>query len=287
MKKRTRITKPGQSPIPVFLHLSKVQKSNRYPFLTFLKTIFPLYYIHTHDVKQKKSNEEKGHMNRMITIKNKSRTITSGTIILTCVILFLLLASKVMKSKDMLHIDTIIVSSFEKIKGIFPSELMLVITTIGSIKWLGASVIFLACGLLFVKRDYGATMFILLVPLGGGFINRLLKHLYARERPSIVQYVDGTGYSFPSGHATGSMVLYGCLIYLVVRGTLTLKVKWVLAIIFSILLLFIGLSRIYFNVHYPSDVLGGYLLGFAWILLCILVFELLLKLEVKRKITNL
>lgn len=221
-------------------------------------------------------------MNRTLIIKNKSRTITCCTIILICIILFLFLASQVSKSKGMLKIDTKIVTALEKLIGSSSSEMMLIMTTAGSVKWLGAAVIILACGLLFVKRDYRATLFIIFVPLVGGSINRLLKQFYIRERPSVVPYVDGTGYSFPSGHATGAMLLYGCLIYLVARGTATMKVKWVLAVTFFIIILLIGLSRIYFNVHYPSDVLAGYLFAIAWLLLCVLLFELLFRLEAKR-----
>jgi undecaprenyl-diphosphatase len=77
-------------------------------------------------------------------------------------------------------------------------------------------------------------------------------------------YIIGDTPSFPSGHALASMCFFGLLAYLIsvnLRSSAYRAGIWALAIF---LILFVGLSRIYFDVHYPSDVLAGYLAGLIW-----------------------
>ena len=81
--------------------------------------------------------------------------------------------------------------------------------------------------------------------------------------------VSETGYSFPSGHSITSMVFYGYLIYLIYKYVDNKKIKIPLIIVLAILIPLIGLSRIYLGVHYTSDVLCGFLLG--WIYLIIFI----------------
>jgi undecaprenyl-diphosphatase len=109
--------------------------------------------------------------------------------------------------------------------------------------------------------------YLLLLSVGGGkLLNTLLKILFARPRPSVVESItEVTSASFPSGHAMSSMVAYGTVAYLVARlepTPLLRRVTWVLA---TLVILAIGTSRVYLGVHYPSDVVAGYLGGLAWI----------------------
>lgn len=87
-----------------------------------------------------------------------------------------------------------------------------------------------------------------------------LKELVARPRPGGEHLTYATGYSFPSGHAMISTVFYGFLAYLALR-LLPGRMGKVLAVILGILIFLIGISRIYLNVHYFSDVVAGFLLG--------------------------
>lgn len=92
--------------------------------------------------------------------------------------------------------------------------------------------------------------------------NALMKLVFQRERPetSYVEEMLIHSYSFPSGHSAGSMVVYGLLAYLAFH---TLPGPWggIVAVLLGLLILSIGLSRIYLGAHFASDVLGGWALG--------------------------
>lgn len=112
--------------------------------------------------------------------------------------------------------------------------------------------------IVFNKEDryiLGSSMIITLL------INQGLKYIIQRPRPPIEErLITQDGYSYPSGHSMMAMCLYGVLIYLVNTKLKNKKLKIFLTIFLSIVILFIGISRIYVRVHYPSDVLGAYLL---------------------------
>ena len=92
-------------------------------------------------------------------------------------------------------------------------------------------------------------------------INQGLKYIIQRPRPPLEErLISQSGYSYPSGHSMMAMCLYGVLIYLINTKLKNKKLKIILTIILSIIILLIGVSRIYVRVHYPSDVLGAYLL---------------------------
>ncbi|MDV5987712.1 UNVERIFIED_CONTAM: phosphatase PAP2 family protein [Streptococcus canis] len=90
-----------------------------------------------------------------------------------------------------------------------------------------------------------------------------LKWLYQRPRPSIEHLVHAGGFSFPSGHSMGSMLIFGSLLIICHQRIISRSLRLVVDTIFITLILLIGLSRIYLGVHYPSDVLAGFILGFS------------------------
>lgn len=97
------------------------------------------------------------------------------------------------------------------------------------------------------------------------FLNQFLKFFFQRPRPEEYRFISESGYSFPSGHAMVSMAFYGLLIYIVYRYVKNVYLKYGLMVILFMLILFIGISRIYLGVHYTSDVLGGYLLSICYL----------------------
>ena len=106
--------------------------------------------------------------------------------------------------------------------------------------------------------------------LGGGLLQLLLKALVHRNRPQYAAaYLHGQSYSFPSGHTMSATI---CWSLLVVCAGLSLgwhrERRARLYVASTALILAIGFSRIYLGVHYPSDVLGGLVIGTAWVLLC-------------------
>lgn len=92
-------------------------------------------------------------------------------------------------------------------------------------------------------------------------VNQLLKYVIARPRPPLERrLIEQEGYSYPSGHSMVSLCLYGVLIYFVMKKVKNKILKIVLVSLLTIIILLIGISRIYVGVHYPSDVLAGFLL---------------------------
>lgn len=100
-------------------------------------------------------------------------------------------------------------------------------------------------------------------------LNRILKFIIARPRPEILRLVPEEGYSFPSGHAMVSMGFYGFLIYLIYTKIKNKKIKYPLIIFLSLLILLIGISRIYLGVHYFTDVIGGFIIAIIYLILFI------------------
>lgn len=120
--------------------------------------------------------------------------------------------------------------------------------------------------LLWLTRNRHLAVTLWVATLGGILINTALKLAFDRPRPRVFEWrIDYAGLSsFPSGHATIAMVVYVALAYVVVRLEPTRTMRRVTFTIFGVLVLLIGLSRLYLGVHYPSDVLAGFAVGFAW-----------------------
>lgn len=98
-------------------------------------------------------------------------------------------------------------------------------------------------------------------------LNLLLKNIVQRPRPNEFRLIDETGYSFPSGHSMVSMAFYGFLIYLIYKFVKNKRLKWALIITLSILIITIGISRIYLGVHYTSDVLAGFTISVSYLVI--------------------
>ena len=124
------------------------------------------------------------------------------------------------------------------------------------------------------------------VPVSAGAIfvtifNRIIKLIFKRPRPEeSLHLIEEGGYSFTSGHSITSMVVFGLLIYLVRKYVKNRKAANILTAALAVPWIFIGLSRIYMGVHFPSDVLAGWALGAAVLVGIIVIVE---KCDVRRK----
>ena len=118
--------------------------------------------------------------------------------------------------------------------------------------------------------------------IGGAALSTELKIFFNKSRPELwSQLITETTYSFPSGHALGSMVLYGFLAYLLVQSFP--KQMWLIYSLAVLLISAIGLSRLYLGVHWPTDVLAGYAIGWLWVSVCTALLKLELRLEEIRR----
>lgn len=98
-----------------------------------------------------------------------------------------------------------------------------------------------------------------------------LKQIIQRPRPDIMPSVVETSYSFPSGHAMNSSVFYLTIAFYTYHFTRKKKLSLVVTGGAIVLLLLIGFSRVYLGVHYPSDVVAGYVVGVWWLTTAILI----------------
>lgn len=109
---------------------------------------------------------------------------------------------------------------------------------------------------------YKASVYLIIVTIISTVFNFLTKNIVLRNRPDHLRLIEETGYSFPSGHAMGSIVFYGFIIFLLSKSKINKYLKIFLSIIIGLTIFLIGISRIYVGVHYPSDIIGGFLLGY-------------------------
>lgn len=104
-------------------------------------------------------------------------------------------------------------------------------------------------------------------------LNRLLKLYFHRARPDFNRLIEIGGYSFPSGHAMNAFSFYSILAFLLWRHVPTRVGRIAVIIASSVMILGIGISRVYLGVHYPSDILGGFLASGLWITAVIWFFQ--------------
>jgi membrane-associated phospholipid phosphatase len=145
------------------------------------------------------------------------------------------------------------------------------------VTWAGNTVLLAAVtlggGALLYKAGRRRDAYVLLGgALGIEVLNALLKLVFHRPRPELASIHLDT-YSFPSGHAAGSVAIYGILLYLFARGRRP-TIAVVCSAAYVVLVATICFSRLYLEVHYLSDVLAGASLGLAWAAGCVLLREL-------------
>lgn len=99
--------------------------------------------------------------------------------------------------------------------------------------------------------------------------NQGLKHIIRRVRPEHLRLIKEKGFSYPSGHSMISIALYGLLVYIVYKNIKNKFIKTILICLLSILILGIGISRIYLGVHHPTDVLAGFAIAIPIIVLIV------------------
>lgn len=117
-----------------------------------------------------------------------------------------------------------------------------------------------------VKRWYRGAILLLVTLLGAGLLDTLLKLAFQRARPSpFFGQALPPSYSFPSGHALFGFVFFGTMAALLVMRVRSLPLRAAIWAVAAAAILMIGLSRIYLGVHYPSDVLAGYLTAIVWV----------------------
>jgi undecaprenyl-diphosphatase len=185
--------------------------------------------------------------------------------------LFMDLAWQTLIKHTMYLFDNMVISAVRFHSGPELDRIMVAISALGY-GYAYAMIIAVTFGLLFLYRKWQEITAVFLSLAGGAGLDYLLKTLFARARPEMLQVVHAGGYSFPSGHAMVSLCFYGMVAYLASSFLRPGMPRAMLAAIAVLLILAIGISRIYLGVHYPTDIVAGYAAGAAWLLFCILVY---------------
>ncbi len=165
------------------------------------------------------------------------------------------------------HFDSAIVHALHVARGGALVTLARDVTFLGSPGWL--DVVFLVvAGALLMLRRWQAALFLTLASPGIVVMHQILQAIVGRVRPAGIHLTSASGSSWPSGHAMESTALYGALVLLAL-GVPALRTrpmlrKLVLGSV-ALVLIMIGLSRVLLGVHYPSDVVGGWLLTTGWL----------------------
>lgn len=202
-------------------------------------------------------------MNKIKTRIEKS--MRWAILLLSLIILIYIIRS--LLQKDIANFDNAVYSFVASFISEPLTDIALVITTLGS-----AYVILPLCLILIIvfwkKIEATAISINLIISF---LANQILKRIVARPRPTEYRIVEELGYSFPSGHSMVGMAFYGLLIYFIYRKVKNPYIKWASCILLTTLIFLIGLSRVYLGVHYASDVIAGFLISIAYLIVYITV----------------
>jgi undecaprenyl-diphosphatase len=188
--------------------------------------------------------------------------------------LFLQLTDE-LKSAALSNYDTAITEFITQYRSTAWTSYFVIVTDIGDA--LGYLIVFVLCSVLFYFsfknwKFIAQLVSVMVLALSS---NLILKQIINRARPDAEHLVTVETLSYPSGHAMMAMAFYGILIYLFWQFPWHKLWKKIITVVLVLLILSIGISRIYLGVHYPSDILGGFTAGFMWVLFCIIVFNLI------------
>ena len=177
--------------------------------------------------------------------------------------------------------DTGIISFIVSHRTNFLSNFFLAFTQLGGIKVIVILTILISFGFI-IKHKWSYLVLVLSDLAFGSLLVIIIKNIVHRARPPFVDAIAfESSYSFPSAHSFISMTFYGLIVYLLIRKTKDLLLRILILISGILLILLIGISRIYLGVHWTSDVMAGYISGIVWLILVIWMYEWILKRNLK------
>lgn len=189
---------------------------------------------------------------------------------------FFLAITADLKAGDLDDFDKSVTTFIFNYRSDFLSKIMIGITEMGS-QWAYLALIPIIAFLLFnIGQSWRLSIQATIILISTFFLNLGMKYLFGRPRPLIENHlieVSKKSFSYPSGHTMGAVAFYGFTIYLTYRFVENIWLRWFLIAIQFVLIVLIGVSRVYLGVHYPSDVAAGFIAGFIWLAICIVALR--------------
>jgi undecaprenyl-diphosphatase len=150
---------------------------------------------------------------------------------------------------------------------------LLDLTALGGPTVLGL-VVLVVTGFLVLQTRYRTAVVVAITSAGGEVLNTVMKYMFNRPRPTIVPHLRAVySTSFPSGHAMESAIVYLTFGAILMRAAESRLTKIYILSMAVLLTALVGVSRVYLGVHYPTDVIGGWIVGFMWASICWLVAQ--------------
>jgi undecaprenyl-diphosphatase len=202
-------------------------------------------------------------------------------------LIFIIIANEVAEGETQ-HFDNYILKSLREPDNVsrpaFPDWVTVAMKDITSLGSGSIIILFtiIVAGYLILQKKFYWLWLVLIATIGGALLVWGLKEFIGRTRPTVVTHLlEEKSLSFPSGHSMMSAIVYLTQATLLSKIEKNRKAKIYIISIALVLTLLIGISRIYIGVHYPTDVLAGWVAGISWALLCWYVASLL---ENRRKL---
>lgn len=184
-------------------------------------------------------------------------------------ILFQYITTDVLQSQTIL-IDNLIANFVISYRQAWLTNIMLFLSLLGNeVIIFGSVVVFI---FLTLKKHHRETFIFSILLLMGATLTTWLKILYKIPRPFVLTMVKENSYSYPSGHALNSILFYGTISFFVYHFTRNKMTSTLFSTLSVILIILIGISRIYLGAHHPSDVLAGFIVGF-WLLVTTILID--------------
>ena len=201
--------------------------------------------------------------------------IVGVLLIIGCALLFAELAEDVMEGQTQAF-DRAVLEWLNQQATPQLTLLALEVTALGAtvVVWM---LVLVSSVFLWVSKHRYSVLLLWVSMIGAGLINSTMKTLFNRPRPDVFPWrtEQAVAASFPSGHAMTSMVAYSTLAFLIARLEPSPLLRRMTFAFATVIILLIGLSRLYLGVHWPSDVIGGFITGLAWAAFCAVGFEAL------------
>lgn len=192
------------------------------------------------------------------------QVLVSVAIAVTACIGFVEIADEIAADEDLGQFDAAMSAALSRHASDAQLRIFATLTDLGDKGFLIPLAGCIALYMMFRRRWFLATTWIV-ATASGALMNTALKAIFERARPQwLHDFAAADGWSFPSGHSSGAFIVYGLLGYLAVIHS-SQRFHLPIAIIAMALIVCVGFSRVILQVHYFSDVLGGYAFGAAWV----------------------